>query len=409
MLAGMARNVIFAAPFPTDITMRFVRAAAKLPDVRLFGIVHTPPSGADANVYADFVRVTDPLATSDLIEATEVLRRRHGQPHRIIGILEAMMVQLAQARAHFGVEGTQPAVAELFRDKARMKEALRAAGLPVARSRLLRGPDDARSFAAEAGFPMVLKPPSGMGAKSTWRVNNEEELLRGVAGIGASAERPILAEEFLRGREFSFETITLGGQVRMESLSHYLPSCLEVLETPWIQWCCLLPREIAGREYDGARELAQGAVRALGLSDGMTHMEWFQRPDGSMVIGEIAQRPPGANISTMTGLAHGEDIFRAWVRAVVDGELDGAWERKYAVGSAFLRGMGHGRVAHVQGVHEVHQRIGPLVAEAKLPEPGAMKSDGYEGDGYVIVRHESTEVVRQALRTVIETIQVHYA
>lgn len=405
----MLRNVIFAAPFPTDITMRFVRAAAKLPGVRLLGIVHTPPSGADANVYADFVRVTDPLSTRDLIEATELLQQRHGPPVRIIGILEAMMVQLAQTRAHFGVEGTQPAVAELFRDKSQMKAALRAAGLPVAKSRLLRGLDDARDFAAEVGFPMVLKPPSGMGAKSTWRVNSLDELQRGVAGIGASASRPILAEEFLRGREFSFETITLGGQTRMESLSHYLPTCLEVLETPWIQWCCMLPRDVAGSEYEGARKMARGAIAALGLTDGMTHMEWFQRPDGSLVIGEIAQRPPGANISTMTGLAHDADIFRAWVRAVVDGELEGNWERKYAVGSAFLRGMGHGRVAHVQGIHEVHQSVGKLVVEAKLPEVGAMKSDGYEGDGYIIVRHQSTDVVRAALKSIIETVQVHYA
>ncbi|HEX4386855.1 MAG TPA: ATP-grasp domain-containing protein [Myxococcales bacterium] len=405
----MPRNVIFAAPFPTDITMRFVRAASKLPNVRLLGIVHTPPSGADANVYQDFVRVTDPLSTKDLIDATDLLASRHGKPERIIGILEAMMVQLAQTRAHFGVPGTQPAVAELFRDKSQMKAALRAAGLPVAKSRLLRGPQDAQEFAAEVGFPMVLKPPSGMGAKSTWRVNSTEELLRGVAGIGASAERPILAEEFLRGREFSFETITLGGKQHMESLSHYLPTCLEVLETPWVQWCCMLPRDISGAEYNGARTMARGAIKALGLTDGMTHMEWFQRPDGSLVIGEIAQRPPGANISTMTGLAHGEDIFRAWVRSVVDGELDGSWERKYAVGSAFLRGMGHGRVAHVEGVHEVHQRVGKLVVEAKLPEVGAMRSDGYEGDGYIIVRHESTDMVKAALKTIIETVKVHYA
>src|SRR4051812_11928964 len=150
----MPRNVVFVAPFPTDITMRFVRAAARLPDVRLLGIVHTPPSGEDAAVYHDLVKVTDPLATQDLIDATDVHRRRYGQPDRIIGILEAMMVQLAQARAQFGVPGTQPAVAELFRDKSRMKAALRAAGQPVAKSRLLRGPDDARSFAEEVGFPM---------------------------------------------------------------------------------------------------------------------------------------------------------------------------------------------------------------------------------------------------------------
>ncbi|HWE24628.1 MAG TPA: ATP-grasp domain-containing protein, partial [Myxococcales bacterium] len=324
----MPRNVIFAAPFPTDITMRFVRAAARLPDVRLLGIVHTPPQGEDAGVYRDLVRVTDPLSTQDLIEATDILRRRHGHPDRIIGILEAMMVQLAQTRAHFSVPGTQPRVAELFRDKARMKSALREAGLPVARSRLIRGPDDARSFAEEVGFPLVLKPPAGMGAKSTWRVNSLEALLQGSAGMGASESRPVLAEEFLRGREFSFETVTLGGVPRVESISHYLPTCLEVLENPWIQWCCVLPRDVSGPEYDGARRMARGAIAALGLTDGMTHMEWFQRTDGTLAIGEIAQRPPGANITTMTGLAHGVDPFRAWVRAVVDGELEGSWERK---------------------------------------------------------------------------------
>ena len=404
----MARNVVFVAPFPTDITMRFVRAASRLPDVKLLGVVHTPPQGEDAGLYQDVVRVTDPLATQDIIDATEVLKRRHGQPHRILGILEAMMVQLAQARAHFGVEGTTPQVADLFRDKGRMKAALRAAGLPVARNRLITNEADARDFAAEAGFPIVLKPPAGMGARSTWRVHSLDELIRGAAGMGASRERPVLAEEFLRGREFSFETITIGGIPRIESVSHYLPSCLEVLENPWMQWCCMLPRDISGQEYAGAKAMAHGAIEALGLTSGMTHMEWFQRPDESLVIGEIAQRPPGANISTMTGLAHDVDLFRAWNRAVIDGAFDGPWERKYAVGSAFLRGMGHGRVAGLSGVGEMQGSVGKWVVEAKLPTIGAPKSDGYEGDGYVIVRDPSTEVVKQVLKKIIETVKVHY-
>ena len=404
----MPRNVVFVAPFPTDITMRFVRAAARLPDVRLLGVVHTPPTGDDARVYHDLVRVTDPLATRDIIDATEVLRRRHGAPFRIIGVLEAMMVQLAEARAHFGVEGTPPRVADLFRDKARMKAALTAAGLPVAKNRLLRNADDARAFAAEVGFPIVLKPPAGMGARSTWRVNSTDELVRGAEGMGASDARPVLAEEFLRGREFSFETLTLGGVPRMESLSHYLPSCLEVLENPWMQWCCLLPRDISGPEYDGARALARGAIRTLGLADGMTHMEWFSRPDGSLAIGEIAQRPPGANISAMTGFAHDRDLFKAWNRAVIDGVVEGEWERKYAVGSAFLRGMGHGRVASVRGVREVSEKLGALVVEAKIPTLGAPKAESYEGDGYVIVRHPETEVVKAALKTIVETVRVEY-
>src|SRR5689334_15064014 len=108
----MARNVIFVAPFPTDITMRFVRAARTLDDVKLLGLVHSVPSGPDAGVYADCVRIENPLDVKDLIAGVEELKRRHGQPYRIVGILEAMMVQLAYVRKQFGVEGTPVETAE---------------------------------------------------------------------------------------------------------------------------------------------------------------------------------------------------------------------------------------------------------------------------------------------------------
>jgi hypothetical protein len=71
--------------------------------------------------------------------------------------------------------------------------------------------------------------------------------------------------------------------------------------------------------------------------------------------------------------------------------------------------MGHGRVAHVAGLHEVHQKVGQWVVEAKLPTVGAPKSDGYEGDGYVIVKAPTTETVQAALKTIIETVKVQYA
>ena len=111
----------------------------------------------------------------------------------------------------------------------------------------------------------------------------------------------------------------------------------------------------------------------------------------------------------MTGLAHGIDPYRAWARAVVDGELDAPWHRKYAVGCAFLRGMGQGRVTSVTGVRETHDAVGKLIAEAKLPTLGAMKADSYEGDGHIIVRHERTDVVQAALSKIVDTIRVGYA
>lgn len=405
----MLRNVVFAAPFPLETTMRFARAAARLPGVRLLGVMQESPRGEDARIFADVVRVTDGLSTQDLIDACRVLERRHGPIERLTGILEPLQVQLAEARVALGIPGTDPRTADLFRDKARMKDALRGAGLPVARHKLIKVWKDAEAFAAEVGFPMVLKPPAGMGAKATFRVNDLASLRGALESLHASERHPVLAEEFLRGREFSFETLTIHGKPLFHSISHYLPACLEVLENPWIQWTCLLPRDISGPEYEGPKKMGLAAVQALGLESGFTHMEWFQRPDESLAIGEIAQRPPGANITRMTGLAHDFDPYRAWARAVVDHAFDGPYERKYAVGCAYLRGVGRGRVARVEGIEAAQARIQGLVEEAKLPTLGAPKSDSYEGDGYVIVRHRDTEVVRTALKTVVETIRVHYA
>jgi len=398
------RNVIFVAPFPTDVTMRFVRAAAKVDGVRLLGIVHTPPAD-EAHLYADIVRVTQPTSLSDVVEGIEVLRRRHGEPFRVIGILEAMMVQLAQARERFGVPGTSVKTATLFREKAEMKDALRAAGIPVARHRLVTTEREARAFADEVGYPLVLKPPAGMGAKATFRVHTHHELH---VGLAAAPPGPILVEEMLRGTEHSFETITIGGTPQVSSVADYRPGCLEVLENPWIQWACILPREIDTPAYNQAREVGVAAIRALGLEDGMTHMEWFERSDGTIAVGEIAARPPGPQLCQMTGLVHDIDIYRAWARAVIDGTLDAPWERKYAAGCAYVRGIGNGRVAAITGVRDTHEAIGPWMVEAKLPTIGAMKNDSYEGDGYVVVRHESTEKVKELIRAVIETLKVHY-
>ncbi len=402
------RNVIFVAPFPLETTLRFARAAARLPGVRLLLVCQKPPKGDDARMFDDFVEVEDGLDTQQLIQAARVLVGRHGEIHRIIGILEPLQVQLAEVRKALGVAGTTPETADLFRDKARMKDELRRHGLPCARHRLIRTWADAESFVAEVGLPLVLKPPAGMGCKATWRITTVDELKAALRSLHAGPDHPALAEEFLRAREHSFETITINGEVRFQSCSRYYPTPLEVTETPWIQWVVVLPRTIDGPDYADARALGVKAITALGLDTGFTHMEWFRRNDGSLAIGEIAARPPGANIVLANSYAHDADMYKAWARATIDDAFDGPYERKYAVGCAFLRGVGHGQVVDVSGVERANELVGHLVVDSRLPTRGAMRSDSYEGDGYVIVRHPDTEVVKAAMTTVIETISISY-
>lgn len=402
------RNVFFVAPFPMDTTLRFARAIRGLDDVRLLGVFQEAP-GPDDRFFDDVALVSDALDSRKIAEAVAGLSARHGRPHRITGVLEDLQVQLAEVREHFGVPGLGAEAAVRFRDKARMKDELRAHGLPCAKHRILHSGGEGWEFVGEVGYPIVLKPLAGAGCRSTWRVESPEDLHSALASARPSMDRPVLAEEFIRGEEYSFETLTLSGQPLFHSISRYYPTPLEVVRNPWMQWVCVLPRDIRTPFFDPVREIGVRAVRELGMASGITHMEWFRRPDGSIAIGEIAARPPGAQIVRLMSLAYDADMYRAWARAVVDEAYDGPWERKYSAGVAFLRGAGQGRVVAVDNVDEAQRAVGHLVVDAKLPTLGAPKRDSYEGDGYAIVRHPDTEVVKRALKTIIETIQVRYA
>lgn len=410
----MLRNVVYVAPFPLETTLRFSAAIASLADVRLLGIFREAPRGDAARLFADAEVVADPFDPRQLVEAARRLIARHGPLHRLLGILEDAQVQLAIARQELGLEGPSVETTTAFRDKAHMKDLLRSKKLPCARHALLHGPEPAWAFAETAGFPMVLKPPAGAGCRATYRVSSPQELARVLDEVRPQPDRPVLAEEFLTGAEYSFETLTVGGKVRFHSITRYYPSPLEVMENPWIQWAVVLPRDISGPEFDAVKKLGPKVVKAFGLKDGMTHMEWFRRPDGSVAIGEIAARPPGARIVDITGAAHVDaagrpvDLYRAWARAVVDGAFDGPWERRYAVGVAFLRGMGRGRIVAVEGLDEAQRKMGKLVIDARLPKVGWQRAQGYEGEGTVIVRHEDTEVVKKAILELITTVRVRY-
>jgi hypothetical protein len=57
-------------------------------------------------------------------------------------------------------------------------------------------------------------------------------------------------------------------------------------------------------------------------------------------------------------------------------------------------------------VDALQRRLGHLVVEAKLPEPGQPASSSYEGEGWVIVRDPDTAVVATALEEIVNGIRV---
>lgn len=408
----MERAVVFVAPFGLESTLRFVRAAAELAGVHLTVISQEPTQAFRAKAGAGLAARISAFETCPDVHdpaALEAAVRRAaaatgGRVDALIGILEPLQVPMAQVRERLGIRGMDAAEARRFRDKAHMKEVLRANDLPCAGHLLATDAEAALGFARRT-LPLVAKPPAGAGAKDTFRVDSVDELASWVRQHPPSPASPLLLEEFVQGDEFSFDTVSVGGQHLFHSISEYAPTPLQVMETPWIQWTVMLPREMDDPRFAAIHEAGPRALDVLGMVTGMTHMEWFRRADGSIAISEVAARPPGAQFTTLISHAHAKDMYSAWAELVCFDRFE-VPQRRFAAGAAYLRGQGLGRVAKVHGIEQAREELGDLVVEARIPQPGAPKSSSYEGEGFVILRHPDTERVREGLRRVVQILQV---
>lgn len=407
-------HVVFAIPFAAENTQRFARAAASLPGVKLSVVTQDPKARFPADfldLLAGFEQVPDALSADDLVRGVQALTQRLGPAERLLGILEPLQEPLAVVRERLHIRGMDSATARNFRDKARMKDLFLAHDLPCARHRLCSSVAEARDFAGEVSFPLVGKPPAGAGAKSTARCDTMDQLNVFLRQHSPARGREVLLEEFVLGREFSFDSVTLHGQHVFHNVCCYYPTPLEVMDNPWIQWCVVLPRDLTGPEFRDIHRIGPRALSTLGMWNGISHLEWFRRPDGRIAIGEVAARPPGAQFMTLMSYVTDTDLYRAFAQLMVE-ETFQAPERRFAVGAAYLRAQGGKGAAAgctiraVHGLEAMQQQVGELIVEARLPTLGKAPNPSYEGDGFVIVRHPDTRVVTEAVQRIVRTVHV---
>ncbi|MCU0347585.1 MAG: ATP-grasp domain-containing protein [Saprospiraceae bacterium] len=400
--------VIYAAPNFTENAVRFIGTLANLEGVRLGLVSQEPKEWLPSEVQsklADFHRVADVFDAAQLEAAARALSARQGTIHRFLAAVEQAQEPVAEVREALGIAGMGVEAAKNFRDKGRMKNLLRSAGLPCARHQKVVSNKAAFEFAQANGFPLVVKPPDGAASQATYRATNEAELAHALSMNPPAEGNEVLLEEFITGTEHSFDTFSIAGKPVFHSLTHYYPNPLEAMREPWIQWQVVLPREVESPAFDDIKAAAFKTLDVLGMGTGMSHLEWFRRSDGSLAISEVAARPPGAQITTLLSRANDFDCVAAWGRLMIFDEFP-VPERKYAVGAAFLRGMGQGRVQQVRGLEHISAEVRHLICDAKIPKHGQEKSKSYEGEGYIIVRHRETAVVQQALSHIVSTVRV---
>ncbi|MFZ5444731.1 MAG: ATP-grasp domain-containing protein [Myxococcota bacterium] len=410
------RHVVFVAPHFLENTNRYVAAFSALEGLTLSVIsrdaARAIPAALRARI-AGHYQVRHVADAEQLATAVKFLARTVGPVDRLTGALEQLQLPLAQARALADVPGMRPEIARRFRDKDVMKEVLRAKGVPVAASRLVTSRIELERFVDDVGLPIIVKPRAGLGSRGTVRIERVDELAAYLeTSRGPTTQEPLQAEQFLRAREFTCETVTVHGQPVWRSGTRYFPTPLEVLETPWMQYCVLLPREV--EPWTDFHPINAAALDALFGADrevtgtALTHMEWFLTADGKMYVGEVGARPPGVHIMPLMSLAHEADLIDRWAE-LISFDRFAPLERKWAAGAAFFRGQGRGeQVVEVRGVEAAKEKVAPWLVEYHPPRPGMARASGYEGEGFAIVKARSTEEVKRTLLALIETVQVRY-
>jgi carbamoylphosphate synthase large subunit len=404
-------HVIFLEPgFPAN-QRQFVRAL-KAVGARVSGIGDKPAHVLDDQLKGwldGYEHVGSTADTQAVTEAVRRIQKRGPWVHKLECTIEALMYTAAEAREATGIPGLSVRQTTLCRDKFQMKQFLRARGIPCARNAEIATAADLIAFVKEIGYPAILKPLDGAGAHSTYRIDHASDLARAIAETGIDKRRGgFTAEEFITGHEGFYDTLTVGGQVVFESVSHYYPNVLEAMRTRWISPQILCTNRIDAPGYDELRSFGRRVVRELELDTTPTHMEWFYGPKG-LAFSEIGARPPGCRMWDLYCYANDMDLYVEWARAVVHGQTDPRPSRRYSAGLISIRPSQDGRIKGYTGVDDMQRKYGQWILEAHLPSPGSGTNEvgaGYLGHAWIWVRHPDYDQLRAILDDIGKTVKM---
>jgi formate-dependent phosphoribosylglycinamide formyltransferase (GAR transformylase) len=328
---------------------------------------------------------------------------------RLEATVEAHIMGAARVREACGIPGTSTRTAWLCRDKPSMKEVLRAGGIPCARSTAASSAEEARAFAREVGFPVILKPRDAAGASGTYKADDAGGLDAAIAATHLDRGAQVALEEFIEGHEGFYDTLAIDGQVAVEFATHYYPNVLEAMRTRWISPQFITTNRIDSAEgYAEVKALGRRVLPLLGIGTSATHMEWFYGPKG-LHFSEIGCRPPGVRAWDLYCAANEMDLYREWANAIVHGRLFQVPSRRYSAGIVALRPSQDGRISGYEGVEELQARYGEWVLDVHLPPPGTPTQAveaGYMANAWVRMRHPDYDVLRGMLDSVGKTLKV---
>lgn len=220
----------------------------------------------------------------------------------------------ARLRTDFNIRtGWQFGDMDHIKNKSAMKPFYKKAGIPTARLCPVTTLADAEAFLAEVGYPVIVKPDTGVGATDTYRIDSHDELCHFYA---SKPEVPYVMEEFVTGDICSYDAIVDSNSVPIfESMTVWPPSVMDI-----VLYQLDLSYYTADRVPDALKKAGRATLKSFGVRSRFVHLEFFRLTKAKKGLGDIGDfvglevnmRPAGGYTTDMMNFAHSIDVYEIW-------------------------------------------------------------------------------------------------
>ena len=346
--------------------------------------------------------------------AYTVMEKLRGQD--VAGVL-ALGDRPAAAAAYvargLGIAYNHPASVEACRNKLRMREVFRDAGLRVPWFRGFPVTPIPEPALVGISFPCVLKPISLSASQGVMRANNRKEFLAAgerlrrlleSAEIRATREPNLdqmIVEGYIPGGEVAVEGLLTEGTLRILAIFDKP----DALEGPYFEETIYVtPSRLPGATQTEIEKCARDATRALGLTHGPIHAE-FRISDDSVWPIEVAARPIGGLCARALWFRTSDTKAEIGLEELLLGhalKMPGSDpQREVQASGVMMIPVPHsGILESISGVEAARatHRITELIITARLHDYIAAWPEGSSYLGFLFAKGSTAEEVEQAIR-----------
>ncbi len=195
-------------------------------------------------------------------------------------------------------------------NKGAMRKAMEEYNVPMPARVFVDTYEEVEEFTNQHAGPWVLKPSDSSGQRGTNKIEDRDKLQWAFEEAKRfSTDDKVLLDQFISGQEINVCAIVKNGETHILSLAdrNTLPSPhfgIAVLH--------IAPPNINNEEAEAVKEVARGAVEAIGLKNGIAYPQIIVTKEGPRLI-EIAARMPGGYNREMAMNLSGVDMIKAQI------------------------------------------------------------------------------------------------